>query len=101
MLTKIEDREIMSAEEAAIKYASMYFGMVVTGYDEHHNSFGYVVYIGDKYEDFNEIEFLDEFENRNFHVWPGKQLPHPIFEHRQLRYHEIVYHGNALDSSDT
>jgi len=55
MLTKIEDRTIMTARQAEIKYADNYFNFVITDIgDGQDNMLGYVIYIYD-----HEKEMLD------------------------------------------
>jgi len=55
MLMKIEDREIMTAREASLKYEDYYITFVITDIgDGQDNSLGYVIYIYD-----------DEREKRN------------------------------------
>lgn len=64
MLTKIEDREIMTIWDAKKKYASKYFCMIITEkIGEAYDSLGYVIYTGDDRRDLNKMP-REDFEGK-------------------------------------
>jgi len=56
MLTKIEDREIMTIWDAKKKYASKYILMIITEkIGEAYDSLGYVIYTANDKRDFKDV----------------------------------------------
>ena len=58
MITKLDTKELMTREEAFMKYAKHYFGMAVTKQDLNnpYNDLGYVIYLMDTREETFKIQ---------------------------------------------
>ena len=81
MLTKIEDREIMSIWDAKKKYATKYFCMIITEkVDGIYGDLGYVIYTGDSQKDLSNMP-REDYIGKSAGFFDGYSVePYPIMD---------------------
>ena len=89
MLTKIQDKEIISVWDAVNKYQEKYFIMIITEtIDNVYHDRGYVIYASENRKDLIDIP-LDEYTEGKATFWKGlPKVLSPMDEMSRVVYYD-------------